>query len=105
MSDAVNIPEITEVQRYLFHPGDRFILHVDYEIDSELAQDMVARFSAALQLPEGTPVAVLGSGWNLTIAGPAGVDGCLWCLDHFDESEACVCSRNCGDAQCRTARS
>lgn len=103
----MNLPEITEVQRFQYHPGDRFILRLKehYALEQQQIDDIKVRFLAALQLPEETPVVVLDSSWDLTIAGPAGMDGCLWCLDHFDEGEACVCSRNCGDAQCRTARS
>lgn len=66
------LPEITEVQRFRYAPGDRFILKASAgtRIDMADAGAIARRFRAAAGLPDGAPVVILTDDWEVTIAGP-----------------------------------
>jgi hypothetical protein len=68
----VDLPEITEVQRFRYAPGYKFVVKVpsDTMLTHEIAREIVVRFVAAADLPAGTPVVVLADDWELTIIAP-----------------------------------
>lgn len=114
----MNLPEITEVQKFRYQPGDRFILRLrEGMVSQQEAEDVKRRFLAALQLPEDTPIAVLSGDWDLTITSPEphehehyspfpvpSFNGCLHC-DYYTVTaeEPCICDRNCNHPNCRAS--
>jgi len=82
------LPPITEVERFEYKPGDRFIVHIDADwLNEEMAHDIARRFRVVMQLPEDTAVVILGrDSWVEIIAGDQehmyrsveNVDGWLW---------------------------
>lgn len=71
----MELPEITEVQRFQYKPGDRFILHYDTGyLDAEQAREIVKRFREALKLPNDVPVAIMDQEWTVVITEPSGVE-------------------------------
>lgn len=110
MSD---LPEITSAQKYRYEPGDSFILKFKgSQVSQEEAAEIKRRFTAALHLPEDTPIAILCEDWELLITGPFQPDtgapvssgGCLHCDEFFnDEHEPCICHGNCGNPDCRAS--
>ncbi len=70
----MDLPEITEVQRFRYAPGDRFVVKVPGTVSQQMAHDIVRQLRYVLDLPDGTPVVVLADGWGLTIAGPGEPD-------------------------------
>jgi hypothetical protein len=65
------LPEITQVQRFRYSPGDRFIVRVDHEVDMQTAAEITSEFRRALQLPDDTPVVVVPKGFDLEIITPS----------------------------------
>ncbi len=68
---VMDLPEITEVQRFRYLPGDRFVVKVPGTVSQQMASEIVRQLRYALDLPDGTPVVILADGWGLTITGPA----------------------------------
>lgn len=64
------IPEVTEVERFRYAPGDRFVLHCDGYLTYGSAREVVTHFRGALNLPDDAPVAILDQDWTLVIVSP-----------------------------------
>jgi hypothetical protein len=64
MSD---LPEIAEVQRYRYEPGDRFIIKTEWDISMQQAAELKDRLRAALRLDSSVPIAVLSNGTEVEI--------------------------------------
>ena len=64
------IPEITEVERFRYWPGDRFVLHYDGFLTYESAREVIDHFRGALNLPADAPVAIIDQSWTLVIVSP-----------------------------------
>ena len=65
-----NSPEIKEVERLQYKPGDRFVLHCEGFLTQEQARTCINRFRATLNLPGDTPVAIIDQSWTLVIVSP-----------------------------------
>lgn len=65
------LPGVTEIQRFRYSPGDRFVLRVDHEVDQQQAYEIVTGFRRALQLPGDVPVVVVPQGFDLEIVAPS----------------------------------
>ena len=63
----VEIDGVTEVQRFTYKPGDRFVLHVEHQVCLEEVREIISRFRQAAQLPDDVPVIVFSSGIRLEI--------------------------------------
>ena len=62
------MPEITEVQKFKYEPGDRFVLRFKGGfVTAEQAAEIAGKFRAGMQLPADAPVVVLDDSWDLTI--------------------------------------
>jgi hypothetical protein len=62
---------VTEVRRFRYRPGDRFIVRVDFEVDQQTAREIVREFRSGLQLPDDVPVVVVPRGFDLEIVAPS----------------------------------
>lgn len=64
----MKLPEITEVERFRYSPGDRFVLHYDgYMVNREQAEEIVSQFRVIMGLPDTAPVCVIDASWDLKI--------------------------------------
>lgn len=70
----MELPEVTEVQRFRYQPGDRFIVKVPWDVGPREAEEIRQRFRAVAQLPDDTPVVILPGDWELMIAAPPAPD-------------------------------
>ena len=62
------LPDISEVERFQYKPGDRFILKYSGTIyDMTQAREIGQRFRAVMKLPDDTPVAVIDESWEVMI--------------------------------------
>ena len=93
------LPDISEVERFQYRPGDRFILKYTGTIyDMAAVNEIGRRFREVLHLPSDTPIAVIDERWGVTIAQPAdecpGHCGCILGTDDADRFE-CGCDQGC----------
>lgn len=62
---------ITEVQRYTYKPGDRFIVRVAGEVFSrEQAEEIAGHFRSVMKLPEDVPVVVIDECVDVEVVSP-----------------------------------
>lgn len=64
---TVELPEISEIERWSVKDGDRLIVHYDGELSMEQADDVRKRVRAALQLPLRIPILVLDQYWDVEV--------------------------------------
>jgi hypothetical protein len=58
-----DLPEVKEIVRWEYKPGDRLIVRVDHPvIDHKHANDIAELVKARLKLPPDAPVVVTGNG-------------------------------------------
>ncbi len=68
------LPEITEVERFTYRPGDRFIIHIEANISHEIAWGIAEMFRGQMNLPDDVPVVVLGKGARVEIVSESDAD-------------------------------
>lgn len=67
----MNLPEITEVQRFTYKPGDWFILRFKGSVvTQEQARDAVRKFRAVFMLPDYVPIGVVDDSLEILIVEP-----------------------------------
>lgn len=64
------LPDITEVQRVAYKPGDRFILRVSEPVGRDEATEITAQFRRLMDLPAGVPVIVVPAWIEVSVAAP-----------------------------------
>jgi hypothetical protein len=64
----VELPEVTEIQRWEIRPGDKLILRTDRQVvDQEQAAMLQERVRAILHLPPDVDVLILGPEWRAEV--------------------------------------
>lgn len=64
------LPDVTEVQRMTYKPGDRFILRVSVTVGNREADDITAQFRRVMRLPPEVPVIVVPEWLEVSVAAP-----------------------------------
>jgi hypothetical protein len=63
----VELPEVTEIQRWKIEPGDRLILRTDRRVDQAQAEMIRERVRYWLALPADVPVVILDGEWTAEV--------------------------------------
>ena len=64
-----DFPAVTEVERFMYKNGDRFIIHIDDDYTTfEQARQIVKEFHAKMNLPDDVPVIIVNKNWTVAIA-------------------------------------
>lgn len=62
------LPEVTEITRWEYRPGDRLIAHTDEPLMSrEQALEIAGEIRRRLRLPAHAPVIIAGKGWTFEV--------------------------------------
>lgn len=68
--DCRELPGITEVQRFTYRPGDRFIVRVPEAWDQAEADAIAGHFRSVMKLPDDVPVCVVDDVVDIEIVSP-----------------------------------
>lgn len=69
----MTLPEVKEITRWSYRPGDRLICHTDIgTITREQAHEIAGRIRAQLGLPEDAPIVIAGTNWSFEVI--SGID-------------------------------
>jgi hypothetical protein len=65
---AQKLPEVTEIIRWEYRPGDRLIARVSTgKVSPEQAVEIADRIRASFQLPGSAPIVVAGEDWSFEV--------------------------------------